>query len=396
MAPVKDTWEPQPSLERSGSTTTESQSPSKASDRSIDSQPSPEIQPSKTNVIRGFFPSSIPTTQITPPKPSMNATIPEPASSPAAQAVLTKNSKMFQVGCSPSSSEQSHTPEPRKKRMFQVGAGSSEEEGSLKSALSPRVGGGLASHKKQTSFSNVVTTHHVDDDDNDNAIDSDDSEDDYIDESAIDDDDDSSDWEDSIEESGKSSVDDKYFKRVDSKVNLTSRRSLITLMLAQGEERSRKLGSQASQSTSALPRAAQTPALGASPNDSDEAPLMMKAMRQSNLRPIAEAPRSTPQAIPAPSRSSQAQGALSPRTTRRNMLATELTESLRRHLLWERQQKSATANAVMKRRHTSHDVANLKQYPEQACMKKSEDVNVSSWNQYFAKETGDSYHSKGW
>jgi hypothetical protein len=34
----------------------------------------------------------------------------------------------------------------------------------------------------------------------------------------------------------------------------------------------------------------------------------------------------------------------SPRTTRRNMLATELTESLRRHLLWERQQKSATAS----------------------------------------------------
>ncbi|KAF4469736.1 hypothetical protein FALBO_3357, partial [Fusarium albosuccineum] len=58
-------------------------------------------------------------------------------------------------------------------------------------------------------------------------------------------------------------------------------------------------------------------------------------------------------------------------------LATELTESLRRHLLWERQQKSSTANAVLKRRHTSHDVANLKQYPEKPCMKKSEDIHAS-------------------
>ncbi len=57
-----------------------------------------------------------------------------------------------------------------------------------------------------------------------------------------------------------------------------------------------------------------------------------------------------------------------PRTTRRNMLSTELTESLRRHLLWERSQKSSTANAVLKRRHTSHDVANLRQYPERVHM----------------------------
>jgi hypothetical protein len=91
-----------------------------------------------------------------------------------------------------------------------------------------------------------------------------------------------------------------------------------------------------------------------------------------------------------------AQAALSPRTTRRNMLATELTESLRRHLLWERQQKSSTANAVLKRRHTSHDVANLKQYPEKVCMKTSEDDDANSWNQYFAKEQFNGYHSKGW
>ena len=34
------------------------------------------------------------------------------------------------------------------------------------------------------------------------------------------------------------------------------------------------------------------------------------------------------------------------------MLATELTESLRRHLLWERQENRRTANAVFKRKRT--------------------------------------------
>ena len=79
------------------------------------------------------------------------------------------------------------------------------------------------------------------------------------------------------------------------------------------------------------------------------------------------------------------------------MLATELTESLRRHLLWERQQKTSTANAVLKRRHTSHNVANLKQYPERPCMKKSsEEPNASSWNQYFNRDAFGGYHTQGW
>ncbi|CAG9955952.1 unnamed protein product [Clonostachys rosea f. rosea IK726] len=313
-----------------------------------------------------------------------------------------------------------------------------------------------APKQKQASLSKHAIMHTVDPD---NAIESD-SEGDSIDESAIDDDD-SSDWEDSIEDSGKSSVDDKYFQRVDSKVNLTSRRSLITLMLTQTEDRAKALSNHASQSTPAIPQSRNRsgPAFAVSPNDSDDAPLMMKGNRQAPLKPIREIPRSSAQPMPiaktlsnhasqpilvipqsrnrngpafaispndsddaplmmkgncqAPltpireiPRSSaqpiptvahgQGQGALSPRATRRNMLATELTESLRRHLLWERSQKFSTANAVLKRRHTSHDVAYLKQFPEKSCMKKTEDVNASSWNQYFVKETFDGYHSKGW
>jgi len=67
------------------------------------------------------------------------------------------------------------------------------------------------------------------------------------------------------------------------------------------------------------------------------------------------------------------------------MLATELTESLRRNLLRERSQKTQTANAVLKRRHTSHDVANLKQFPDKPFMKKDKvvDTNPNSWDQYF-------------
>ncbi|OAG10487.1 uncharacterized protein CC84DRAFT_486236 [Paraphaeosphaeria sporulosa] len=47
--------------------------------------------------------------------------------------------------------------------------------------------------------------------------------------------------------------------------------------------------------------------------------------------------------------SNAATPALSPRTTGRNMLQTELRASLRSMLLWERQQKTSTTNAVSKR-----------------------------------------------
>lgn len=399
---------PMPAFQRSGSTTTESQSPSKTSDRgSDDSQPSPELKPRSTMVVRGFSPSQIPIPQTMPqacPLVDSDDSIPEPTSSPASKPVQSKKQPMFSLGASCSSSEQGQSVETRKplpsaltkKPMFQLG-GSSEEEGSgsLKSSLiSPRPGSLISAQKKQASFSNNVITHTIEPQ---SAVETD-TEADYVDESAIDDDEDSSDWEDSIEDSGKSSVDDKYFQRVDSKVNLTSRRSLITLMLAQND-RAKNLGNVASRSTPAIPRSRTSyngPSFAASPNDSDEAPLMMKDVRQPALKSISEAPRVSAQPIPAPATQSHGQAALSPRTTRRNMLATELTESLRRHLLWERQQKSSTANAVLKRRHTSQDVANLRQFPEKAYMKPSEDVDASSWNQYFAKDALNGYHSKGW
>lgn len=400
---------PQTELTRSGSTTTES--PSKDSDgRSECSPPGsyldiPTIK--TTTVVRGFSPSQRPQSGFFSSKTSSE--IPAPKSSPAAKPVESKKSRAkFVLGGSSEESYSDHghsfedrrnlAPPAPKKRMFQIG-GSSEEEGSLRSAMASPRSALLTAHKKQTSFANNLTTT-IPSTSTSAIIDDDD--DDSYDESAIEDDDDE--WEDSNEEeSGKNSVDEKtLFQRVDSKVNLTSRRSLITLALEQNHRRG-ILANAASQSTSAIPQRARVtyngPSMVASPNDSDEAPLTMKrTARNSQLRSINEIPRTSAQPIMTSAANSVSQPvAMSPRTTRRNMMSTELPESLRRHLLWERSQKSSTANAVLKRRHTSHDVANLKQYPQQPHMTKvNDDVNASSWDQDFTREAFGGYHTKGW
>jgi hypothetical protein len=119
-------------------------------------------------------------------------------------------------------------------------------------------------------------------------------------------------------------------------------------------------------------------------------------MMKKGLKPGQEIPRSVAQPIIITTTNvTPHQAALSPKTTRRNMLQTELTASLRRHLLWERQQKNQTAAAVLKRRHTAHDVANLKQYPEKVHLGTDDKDSYGSWNQYFGQGLGD-FHSKGW
>ncbi|CAJ2505342.1 Uu.00g127360.m01.CDS01 [Anthostomella pinea] len=356
-------------------------------------------------VVRGFSPSQIPTLRV--PRESKSLApdaIPEPQSSPAPKPVQPKKqpAKFALGGSSDESSPQSleirQPVPPPKKKMFALGgsSGSGEDNSpSLKSAMhSSRPSSLLKAQKKQTSFSNQVTMR---------TIPTSDQSDSYMDESAIDDDEDDSEWEDSIEESGKSSVDDPMtFKRVPSKTNLTSRRSLISLMFAGQEERSKGLSNYASQSTPAIQQRArhlQNSPKAASPSDSDDNGLeMRRGLRPTPLKPINEIPRSGAQPIVTNAQTHHhQQTALSPRTTRRNMLSTELTESLRRQLLWERQQKTSTANAVLKRRHTSHDVANLKQYPEKAYMNKAkEEVNPSSWNQYIREDENRGYHAQGW
>lgn len=399
---------------RSGSTTTE-ESPSKDSDGNSEGSQvasSLEIPTIKTTtVVRGFSPAQHPHPTVFTPKVTSND-IPEPKSSPAAKQVQSKKKPTFTLGASSedSYSDDNHSVEARqtlappapvptapKKKMFQIG-GSSEEDNSLKSALASPRNHKLTTQKKATSFANQTTTIPSV---SSSAI----MEDDEVsyDESAIESDDDDE-WEDSNEDSGSNSVDEKtFFKRVDSTANLPSRRSLISLALENNMARP-TLGGVASQSTSAIPHrgsnrpAFNGPSLVASPNDSDDAPLTMKRQpRGAPMRSINEIPRSTAQPRPimtaAPNGISQQPMALSPRTTRRNMLATELTESLRRDLLHERSQ--------LKRRHTSTNIVNMAQprqpQPIQPYMNRGNgDVNASSWDQDFSRDAFAGYHSKGW
>ncbi|KAL2019190.1 hypothetical protein VTK56DRAFT_9990 [Thermocarpiscus australiensis] len=399
---------PEPDPERTGSTTTESscQTSKLPSMESLHSEQSTEQSTrSRTIVTRGFSPSQMPLSRITAqaPKPLSPSVIPEPTDAPPAKIVQPKKQQAkFALGgssCSDENSFDDRGAEARKQavaqprpKMFQLGGSSPEDDSPEDAQHLQRSNVPTNVHKKTASFNNQVVTQTY------TPSAPSDTEDEYIDESAIDDDEE---WEEESSESGKSSVEEKIeFKRVDSSANLTSRRSLITLMLARNNDRAQRLGNAASQSTSALPRARTTlngPSLVASPNDSDEAPLMMKrgTTRAPPMRPIKETPRSTAQPINVVAPANHYQAALSPRTTRRNMLATELTESLRRNLLRERSQKSSTANAVLKRRHTSHDVANLKQYPERPFMKEENNAESSSWDQYF-KNPFAGYHAQAW
>ncbi|KAL0764061.1 hypothetical protein CaCOL14_013388 [Colletotrichum acutatum] len=226
---------------------------------------------------------------------------------------------------------------------------------------------------------------------------------DCVDECAIDDD---SEWKDSIENDNTSSVDETgkrssideetFFQRTGNNSKLTSRRSLITMMVVEMDNRG-GVGNVASRSISTLPFRTNHPApptLAVSPNDSDDAPSIMKRDNGwPSLKPITEVPRSAPWPI-SESASRSCDAVLSPRTTQRNMLATELTESVRRNVFWERQQKFATANAVLKLRHTSHDVANLKQYPEIARTTTRKESSIDAL--YLAFHTGDNYNTRGW
>ncbi|KAK8145312.1 hypothetical protein G3M48_004640 [Beauveria asiatica] len=322
-----------------------------------------------------------------------------PAPAPIATETITqkKAPAKFALGGSCSSSEQDMIVELSKpslvsgpnKAMTQIGG--SSEFTSTKIAIKPAKALGPQKIKQP-----VIAASHNSQLKAECAMDSN-TENDYVNESAIDDDDDPSDWEDCMEHSGKSSVDDMFFQRVESKANLVSRPSLITLMLAQNE-RQKNLSNQAPHSASTITQSragTSAPILRASQH-SNKDPLIMKGMRSPNLRPIIEVPRSSAQPIVAPVNHVHAKVFLSPGTTRCNMLATEMTESLRRNLLWERQQKTSTANAVLKRRHTSHDVANLEKFPKKPYLKQNKDANASSWNQYFNRDTLDGYHSKGW
>jgi hypothetical protein len=294
------------------------------------------------------------------------------------------------------SSLHSRSEQPKdKKNMFMLGGSSGEDESSFEEKMikqQPQQSGlstGLkrsSPDKKQTSFKDEVESRtisnrsHEDED----VFESDDDED--ISESAIEEEEDSSDWEDSQSDSGASSVIEKHlFQRVDSKPHLPSRRSLLTTLIHQPDRAAAlaEMALKASKSSPALRRSKTSSPTGPSLATSleDESMLDNDELEVPGARPIVVTTSNTHPA------------ALSPRTTRRYMLATELTESLRKHLLWERQQKNTTANAVLKRRHTAHDVANLSRFPTATGSGTTSKNN--SWNHYFEHGLGE-YHQKGW
>ena len=282
--------------------------------------------------------------------------------------------------------------EQKKKGVFLLGGSSGDDESSFEDKMqrkpvqpafttSPSK---APSQKKTTSFKDEIESRSINhrSHEDENVFESSDDEDDDVSESAIEDEDDS-DWEeDSSSESGEPPDEDKgLFQRVPSRPELTSRTSLLTTLMHQ-PDRAAALAEQAAKSSPALHRSRTSsrngPSVACSP---EEESILSAQYKASSSKPIIM----TTSNVHPP--------ALSPRTTRRNMLSTELTASLRKHLLWERQQKSTTANAVLKRRHTAHDVANLKNFP-----KPTESGSTSrnnSWNNYFDHGLGE-YHEKGW
>lgn len=213
-------------------------------------------------------------------------------------------------------------------------------------------------------------------------------ESDEEDESAIDDDseeEDDDDWEDDASESGENTANDKpLFQRVDSQPNLASRRSVLTTELHQ-LDRAATFANLASKSTPVIRRTKTStssgPSDGISPVEDPSLTVLPGHMTRS--KPIVMIPHNAQQM------------AFSPKTTRRNMLATEMTESLRKNVLWERQQKKATTNAIIKRRHTAQNLMNLQDYPGEAGQVSSQDSRNTSFDHYFEAGLGE-YHRAGW
>ena len=375
------------------------------------------------SVVRGFSPSHVSSSYRSQPRlPS--ATESSKTTRPDMPSPLKKQKKggMFTLGSS--SGDEGSSFDDRAGMMKPQR--SSLTDGLNRGAQPPSPPKNVALFKPEAETMKAALRESVDAEDAEDAIETDDDEE--ISESAIEDDDSSSEWEDSITENGDANGVDpgdddeqeqfdegQLFQRVDSRPNLVSRPSLLTMMMHQPQRNGAphsggRNGGTWSVSTPALQRS-QLPstngqqqhhsAASSSPEDDDENTLTMKGPEVPRSRPIV--------AKPIPCRSV----AHSPRTTRRNMLATELTESLRRHLLMERQQKTTSATQPFKRRHTAHDMANLQEYPGPGPVagrvngeqlpatgaarppRHSQTSKNNSWNHYFDCGPWE-YHEKGW
>jgi hypothetical protein len=338
----------------------------------VGSEASTSTDMSHHSVVRGFEPGHMSTSV----RSSTNL----------APTPILKKTSSFLAKPLPSRAE----PMKKKQPMFTLG-GSSEEENSSsleayslaqRSSLTEHLRKAAPSMHKTTSFKKEVSTRILPEvtSESEGAIESD-SEEDY-DESAIEEEDSEDDWEDDDnEESGPSSITERgLFQRVDSKPDLTSRRSLLTTALHEGD-RAMALQNAASRSSPAIRRSRTTtpngPSTGNSPQE--DSGLMMR-QQASRPKPIIM----TTSNVHPP--------AMSPKTTRQNMLRSELSGSLRQHLLWERQQKNATTNAVIRRAMTTTDLRGMDAAPQ---TKPSDPKLNNSFNEYFGDHITE-YHRRGW
>lgn len=330
------------------------------------------------SVVRGFSPNRVSSSYRSHTKLAPASPIPT-KSAPYKKSVDTKRSGVFMLGGG------------------SLGEGDSSSDDRMESHVKhSSLAAGLKlplRNKKHLSFKDEIEARTLDNKSHeDEEVFESDSEDE-IEDSAIDDDsedeDDDEDWEDDASESVENMMNDKpLFQRVDSQPNLVSRRSLLTSLMSQSD-RAAAFEDLATKSTPVRRRCRNMVTSGASTG---------KSPKQDHLLAMG-GPHMTPSKPMIVTTSNTHQMALSPRTTRRNFLASEMTESLRKHVLWERQQKKQTANAVLKRRHTAHDVTNLQHYPEETKGQifKQESRN-NSWNNpnnYFGQGLGE-YHEAGW
>ncbi|EMC99755.1 hypothetical protein BAUCODRAFT_30156 [Baudoinia panamericana UAMH 10762] len=359
----------QPSILESSASTVDTNDSQTSQSQIVGSEDSSSTEMSTHSVVRGFVPGGAPSSYRS---QTHLAAQPTP---------ILKTSPQYQ---------QSQPPK-KKAPMFVIGTSSGDDESSLETRYKSSLSDGLRRNdgsdssngsRKQTTFKDEVAIGRAAE--HSPVFESDDEEDE-ISESAIEEEDDSSDWEDSDEQSGPSSVNEKeLFQRVDSRPNLTSRRSLLTTLMHE-PDRAKALQNAASRSTPALRRSRTStpngPSVAASPEPGVQLPM---PGTESRPQPI----------IMTTSNTHTPQLALSPRTTRRNMLSTELTESLRKNLLWERQHRSTGNLAALKRRHTAQDMTKLKQLPEPVALSQGERLKNLN-NDYFHAGLQE-YHAKGW
>ena len=238
--------------------------------------------------------------------------------------------------------------------------------------------------KKTLSFRDVVESRKSDEKSHEDeevfeSDDEDDASDSAIDDSEDEAEDDDEAWEDDAEGDGDS-ADKPLFKRVDSQPNLVSRRSLLTSGLNQGD-RAAAFQDLAMSSAPGLKRSKTSSNVNTEEGSTDASSQLLRTPSKPILR----------------TRSDLISLVSSPKTTRRNMLSTEIDENLRKSILHERLQKKSTLNAYTKRVLSARNLTTLSHQiqPEDVASKSDNDEERQETHDPYGHGIG-AYHQAGW